>query len=121
MSAARSRTASGYPARRWYTATTTRAKKKNKDKILVYSRFTRLKLAASVQVTRRDRGGITMGFRSTTVHPDSSLTVEELETIHDQGLGVPKRRILVLPDDQTKREQRQAAGRVLSAAMQGER
>lgn len=98
---------------------TVRAKKKNKDRILVHTRFMRMKLQVGIKILRWNRNTVRFGFEAGMQHPDSDLTVAELATIHDRGLGPPRRRILVQPDEDTLKKMRQAAGSILSDSMNG--
>jgi hypothetical protein len=98
-----------------------RQKKKNKDKILVHSRFMRLKLQTGIKILAQNRNSIRLGFDMGMNHPDAGITVGQLAEIHDQGLGVPKRQILVLPDDKTAKEMRDAGTGILAKEMRGER
>lgn len=99
---------------------TARRKRKNRDKILVHTRFMRLKLQTGVKMLRRGRDAVRFGFDMKATHPDAGMATEELATIHDQGLGgVPRRRILVQPDAATLGEMRKAASRRLADGMNG--
>lgn len=99
--------------------TTVRRKRRHRNEILVHTRYMRQKLQKGIKILQSDRGKIRLGFEMGMMHPDSDLTVEELAEIHDQGFGVPQRRILVLPDDRTRRKMKESAGAELAREMNG--
>jgi hypothetical protein len=84
----------------WKRLARTTAKRKDSEKILEDTREMRLGLAEGITEVDRDTMSLTMGFTSEKQHTQGTLNVSELATIHDKGRGVPKRRILVLPDNQ---------------------
>jgi len=94
----------------WRRLAASTERRKGHGKILVDSKFMRDHLAATIRVLARRRNSITVGFLSETIHPRAQLTVAELATIHNEGRGsVPKRQILVKPDDTLLKDMRAAA------------
>lgn len=104
----------------WRPNTPARRRRKGHGKILVDTKFLRRKLMESIRVLSRVGKLLTIGFESTVVHPNSRLTIEELETIHDQGLGNnPKRQILVKPDDEARRKISRSVKSVIQEFLNG--
>jgi hypothetical protein len=104
----------------WKQNTPARRRRKGHNKILVDTRFLRLKLLESIRILKRVGKKLIVGFESTVVHPNSKLTIEELENIHDQGLGSnPKRQILVKPDGETKLKQSSRIRQVITDFLNG--
>jgi len=87
----------------WRKVTRETARRKGNTRILEDSREMRLELAEGIGVVDRDELSVTMGFTSEARHSNANLNISELATIHDRGEGVPKRRILVLPNDAVMR------------------
>lgn len=82
------------------------ARRKRSRRILVDTKFMRLHLEAALKVIRRGPKSVTMGFISNVMHPDAQMSIAELLTIHNEGLGsVPQRPILVTPDDAARERQ----------------
>jgi hypothetical protein len=75
---------------------------KGSSAILVNTRVMRLGLATAVREIEITRNSVTFQFQNASIHPDARVTIAELLTKHDKGLGTPKRVILVQPDDPTK-------------------
>jgi hypothetical protein len=46
--------------------------------------------------------GVRIGFGGPARHPKGKATIADIAYFHDQGQGVPQRRILVDPDDKTR-------------------
>lgn len=104
----------------WKKLKPSTVKRKGHNRILVDTKFLRLHLLESIRVLKRIGKKLIVGFESTVVHPNSKLTIEELENIHDQGLGSsPKRKILIKPDDETKRTQAQKIRQVITDFLNG--
>ena len=96
-------------------------KKKNKNRILVLSGFMRAQLAAAVKIVAHTARSITFALVDQTSHPEAGMPVDQLMAIHDQGLGVPRRRILVVPDETALRQMREAGVKRLTARARGVR
>lgn len=84
----------------------TKARKRS-SAILVDRRYLRLGLQSGIgrisEIQRTGSVTLNMGFTRSSKHKTSGLTIAALATIHDRGLGVvPRRRILVPPDAQTR-------------------
>lgn len=109
----------------WRKLSDATIRRKGSTGILVDTRAMRLGLAAKngiglVSKTATDgRVGMIMGFTNKSSHPRSDLSIAQLATVHHLGLGrVPRRRILVGPGADAKRQMRKglisACAKVLS-------
>jgi hypothetical protein len=105
----------------WPPLRNPRRKKKNRNKILVLTGFMRARLAAAITVVAHTARSITFALIDSTRHPDADMPVDELMAIHDQGLGLPQRRILVAPDATVLQQMREAGVRRLTARARGVR
>lgn len=97
-------------------------RRKGSDRILEDTREMRLGLAEGIGTVARDKLSLTMGFTSEAHHEASGLNISEIATIHDQGQGrVPRRRILVLPDNQVLKTLRGGTVRRMVKIANGDR
>lgn len=104
----------------WKPISDKRAKKKGHRRILVDTRFLRLKLSAIIDVIRVTSRSMVFGFRSTIHHPTANMPVADLAEIHQQGLGNnPERKILVEPDDQSIKDMKKAAKKTFTEVLRG--
>lgn len=55
------------------------------------------------QLQRKIRNGIRVGFGGPARHPKGKATIADIARFHNDGLGVPQRKIIVQPDAATKR------------------
>ena len=93
---------------------------KRSSAILVDTRQMRLGLATAVRTSEIGKDFVTFQFRNEAIHPTAKVPIAELLTKHDKGLTVPKRPILVLPDDDTKQRCLNMATRRYTEAMNGD-
>ena len=105
----------------WKRLARSTVKRKGSEQILEDSRQMRLELAEGIAEVDRDKMSLTMGFTSEAQHEKSSLNISELATIHDKGQGVPRRRILVLPDSQVLKTLRQGTTKRMAKVANGTR
>lgn len=93
---------------------------KGSSAILVDKRYLRMGLATGIRSTSHSGARIVFAFTSRSLHPTAKMPIAELATIHNEGEGiVPKRQILVRPDQQTVKQLLAMAGRRLSGYLRG--
>jgi hypothetical protein len=92
-------------------------KKKGHNRILVDTNFMRKKLETGIRIIEQSGTSAVIGFVQDDRHPSANLSVAELATIHDRGLGPPQRKILVAPDLQTIDKSKKAARKLMLAAL----
>lgn len=94
-------------------------RRKGHGTILIDTEAMRLGLAEGIGVINRKTMSITMGFTNEAAHPKSKLNIAELLTAHNEGLGPPKRQILVLPTDSVMRTLRQGTAKRMANIANG--
>lgn len=76
-------------------------KGKRSSAILVDTRIMRLGLGFGIRSIKTTKNSVTFAFVNPSAHPGAGISIAELASIHDKGQGVPKRKILVRPDQET--------------------
>lgn len=104
----------------WPPIKNSTAKRKGHRRILIDTRFLRLKLSAIIDVIRVTSRSMVFGFRSSIHHPTANMPLVDLAEIHHQGLGNnPERKILVELDDETAKNMKLDAKKRFTETLRG--